>query len=197
MAIESRVVTVGGSDGSMPLDPDVTMAANSDKSIASQKAVKGYVDALRTSQVFTQALAGARVGATAGWVITGTNSGLIRVPASQTASTLVVPVSIPLKVGATILAYSVVAQVESAGGAVTLDVALWKSTNAAGDATEADIGSITQVAVTADAAVASSKTLAAPEVVAAGENFYFLVTATTAGSTDIALQGFTLTVTGV
>ena len=195
MSTHDKLVAVGGGSDTIPLDTDSTFAADSDKRVPTQKAVKAAFAAKHTAQVYTQACAGARVGGTAGWVITGTNSGLVRLPASQTASKLVVPLSFPLKVGSTISAYSVVSQIESAGGTATLDVALYKCTNVAGDVTEADIGSITQVSVTADTASTASKTLTSAEVVAAGETFYFLVTGTTAGSTDIALQGFTVTIT--
>jgi len=46
----------------------------------------------------------------------------------------------------------------------------------------------------ADTAVASAKT-GLTEVVAANETFYVLVSATTAASTDIDLQGVTVTIT--
>jgi hypothetical protein len=61
----------------------------------------------------------AKAGATAGWVITaGTNICHATLPASQTSSTLVVP--IPCNIGDTITAVSATGQVESAGGNVTL-----------------------------------------------------------------------------
>lgn len=140
-----------------------------------------------------------RAGATAGWAAPSahasmTNSGLVGLPASQTASTWVIPIT-GLKVGDTITAFKVAAQIESAGGAVTLDADLRKLTNAAANPTDASIGGITQVAVTADTAVASSKTLDTPEVVAADEQYYVLITGTTAGSTDVQLLGITLSVT--
>lgn len=140
-----------------------------------------------------------RVGATAGWAAPSahsgfTNSGVVGLPASQSASTFVIPLT-GLKVGDTITAFKVEAQVESAGGAVTLDADLRKLTNVAADITDASIGAITQVAVTADTKVESSKTLATPEVVAADEQYYVLLTGTTAASTDIQLLGITLSVT--
>lgn len=138
----------------------------------------------------------AKVGATAGWVVDAADDlGLLATcPASQTASTLVVPIS-GLKVGDTITAFSVVGQIESAGNTVTLDANLRKLTAAAADVTDASIDSITQISVTADTAVATSKTLGASEDVAADETFYVLLTATTGALTDIALQGLTVTVT--
>ena len=152
----------------------------------------------RTSQQYVQIAAGdCKVGATAGWVVAGAaNTALVTCPASQSASTLVIPIKVPLKVGWTITGFSVIAQIESAGGTVTLGADLRKHTNAAGDAADASVGTITQVSVVADTAVAAEK-VGLSEVVAAGENFYILVTATTAGSTDIALQGITLTATEI
>lgn len=139
---------------------------------------------------------GAKVGATAGWTVNAaTNIGyMATMAAGGTASTLVVPVD-GLKVGDTITSFKVLAQIESAGGAVTLDGDLRKITNVAADPTDASIGAITQIAVSADTASAVSKTLTTPEVVAAGETFYVLVTGTTAASTDIILLGITYTVT--
>jgi hypothetical protein len=138
-----------------------------------------------------------KVGGTAGWTVGGgaVNTGLTAtMAASQTAGTLVVPIT-GLKVGDTITAFSVVGQIESAGGTVTLDADLRKLTAAAADPTDASLGTITQISVTADAIISASKTLETPEVVAAGETFYVLLTGTTGASTDIALMGVTITVT--
>jgi len=152
-----------------------------------------------TAQSFTTSAAGlAKVGTTAGWVVAAAdNIALVTLPASQTASTLVIPVT-GLKVGWTITGFHLIGQIESAGGAVTLDADLRKMTAAAADVTDASIGAITQIAVAADTAITSTnstKTLVTPEVIAATESFYCLLTGTTAGSTDIAIQGLTLIVT--
>jgi len=138
-----------------------------------------------------------KVGATAGWTVGGgaVDVGhLATLPASQTGSTLVVLIT-GLKVGDTITSFKVNAQIESAGGAVTLDAVLYKRTAAAADFANANIGAITQVSVTADTKVSSSKTLATPEVVAADEAFYVLLTGTTAAATDVDLGAITVTVT--
>ncbi len=137
---------------------------------------------------------GAKIGTTAGWTIqTNDNLGLIATcPASRAAATLVIPIP-GLKVGNKITAFSVVGQIESAGNTVTLDADLRKHTAAAGDVTDASVGAITQISVTADAIISSSKT-GLTEVVAADETFYVLLTATTTALTDIALQGITVTV---
>jgi hypothetical protein len=99
-----------------------------------------------------------------------------------------------LTIGDTVTSFKVVAQIESAGNTATLDADLRKLTNAVGDPTDASIGAITQVSVTADTAVAAEKT-GLTEVVAATEALYVLLTATTAASTDIRLLGITYTVT--
>jgi len=44
MAISDRVVTVGGGGSDIPLDTDTTLAANSDRRIPTQKAMKSYAD---------------------------------------------------------------------------------------------------------------------------------------------------------
>ena len=154
---------------------------------------------IRASRQRLISAASGRVGATAGWAMPSahagfTNAGIAGLPASQTASTFVIPVE-GLYVGDTITAFSVVAQIESAGGAVTLDADLRKLSNAAANATDASLGAITQVAVSADTAVADSKTLGTAEVMAADEQVYVILTGTTAGSTDIQLLGITVTVT--
>jgi hypothetical protein len=142
---------------------------------------------------------GAKVGATAGWVVNaGNNISLATLPASQTSSTLILPINFPFKVGATITGFSVIGQIESAGGAVTLTAELRKHTAAAADVADASIaGLASNVSVTADAILSATNAVKTglTEVVAADETFYLLITATTAGSTDIALQGITLTVT--
>lgn len=136
----------------------------------------------------------AKAGATAGWVVAGaTNLSEATLPASQTGSTLVVPI-VGLRVGDIVTAFKVVAQIESAGGAVTLDADLRKLTNAAGDPVDASVGAITQVAVTADTAVAAAKT-GLSDIVGADERFYVLITATTAASTDIRFLNITVTTT--
>jgi len=154
---------------------------------------------IRAAQKYMTSAAGlAKAGATAGWVVAATdNVALVTLPASQTASTLVVPVT-GLKVGATITSFHLVGQIESAGGTVTVDAALRKMTAAAADVTDASLGAIVQVSAVEDtilSAANSAKTLDTPEVVAADETFYVLITATTDASTDIALQAVAVVVT--
>ena len=138
----------------------------------------------RTPQVGTRA----KVGATAGWVVAAADNlpYVGTLAASQTGSTLVIPID-GLEIGETITGFRVVAQVESAGGSVTIDGDLRAVTNVAADPTDASIGTMTQVSVTGDTAVSQAKTGLA-EVVASGKSYYLKITATTAAATDIILQ---------
>lgn len=138
----------------------------------------------------------AKVGTGAGWVVGAANNlpYVGTVAASQTAGTLVLPID-GLHVGDTITAFRIVAQIESAGGAVTLDADLRAVTNVAAEPTDASIQTMTQIAVTADTASSANTALATPEVVTSGKTYYVLLTATTAASTDIILQSCEITVT--
>jgi hypothetical protein len=140
-----------------------------------------------------------KVGGTAGWSVGGgaVNTGLTAtLPASQTGSKLVIPIP-GLKVGDTITSFHLIGQIESAGGTVTVDADLRKMTAAAADVSDASVGAITQLSVTADTIMSASNTAkgSLTEAVAADETFYVLLTATTGASTDIALQGVAITVT--
>lgn len=155
-------------------------------------------DVLRTRQYVIPICGNAKVGATAGWVVTaGTNICHATLPASQTASTLVVP--IPCDIGDKITAVSATGQVESAGGNVTLVMSVRKLTNAAADNTDAELGTDNVGTLAADT-ILSSANLAVTglsEIVAEGETIYALFTGTTAASTDIDLTGLIVTVTRV
>jgi len=126
------------------------------------------------------------VGGAAGFVVAN-NNGVATVAASQTAAKFVVPL-FGLNVGDKITGFRVSAQVESAGGTVTIDADLRKTANAAADPVASSIGAITQVSVTADTAVKAEKT-GLSEVVASDGHYYVLLTATTAASTDIQFIG--------
>jgi hypothetical protein len=131
-----------------------------------------------------------KVGATAGWVLgAASNISLATLPASQTASTLVVPVQ-GLRVGDRIMGFYAVGQVEAAGNEVGFTLALRKMTAAAADVTDSAVAALDEVLFFADATLSASNTRVADvsEVVGADESFYFLVTATTDAATDIALQ---------
>ncbi len=136
----------------------------------------------------------ARVGTTSGWVLGAIDTGVMgTVAASQTAGTLVVPIS-GLHVGDTITGFKIHAQVESAGGTVTIDGDLRHIDNTAADPVDASIGTITQVSVTADTAVAQSVG-SLSHVILVTDSYYILITATTAAVTDIQLINVTVTVT--
>lgn len=156
----------------------------------------------RTAQVyFVTAPGNAKVGATAGWTIAAaSDTSRVTMAAGGTASTLVIPIVAALKVGWTITGFYLVGQIESAGNVCTLDANMFKLTAAAADLTDASIGAITQISVTADTEISaanSTKTLVTPEVIAANESFYVLITGTTAASTDIDLMGVAVIVTEV
>ena len=154
-----------------------------------------------TQSYFVPAPGLAKVGAGAGWVVAAaSNTSRVTLPTAQTASTLVLPI-VGLKVGWTITGFHLVGQIESAGNAVTIDASLFKLTAAAADLTDASIGAITQIAVTADTEISaanSTKTLDTPEVVAANESFYLLITGTTTtADCDVDLMGAMIIVTEV
>ncbi len=140
---------------------------------------------------------GGKVGATAGWTV-GAASDLhsYLLPASQTNSTLVVPIG-GLKVGDIITGFSLVGQIESAANHATITADLRKLTAAAADLTDASVGAMAAALdVTADTIISAtnaSKT-GLTETVAADESFYVLLTGTTAANTDIALQGVLVTI---
>ena len=143
---------------------------------------------------------GAKIGATAGWAVNAADNknSLARCPASQTGSTLVIPLD-GLKVGDTITAFHLVGQIESAGGICTMDASIRKQTAAAADLTDGELaaGAMTQLSVTADTIMSSTNTAKSitADVVGADETFYMLLTCPTAASTDVDLQAIALTIT--
>lgn len=144
---------------------------------------------------------GAKIGATAGATVAHADdlASLFRVPASQTASTVVIPIP-GLKVGDIVTSFHLNGQIESAGNTATLDAALHKMTAVVGDNTDTAItgGGITQVSVTADTLLSSANTAPASmtaETLAAGESIFLLVTVTTAASTDVDVLNVVVTVT--
>lgn len=141
----------------------------------------------------------AKVGATAGWVITGgTNVNSATLPAGQTNSTLVIPVS-GLEIGDTVTAVAVVGQVESAGNNVTCTMDVRKLTAAAADLTDASLGTDNVGTLVADTLLNDTngnlKVTGLTEVMAQDESLYVLLTATTAASTDIDIMSLVATVT--
>lgn len=140
----------------------------------------------------------AKVGATAGWVITGgTNIDHATLPAAQTNATLVIGID-GLQVGDIVTAFAVCGQVESAGGNVTLIASLRKLTNAAADNVDAEIATDNVGTLTADTILSAANlgaTLGTPETVAADEKVYLLLTGTTAAATDIDITHAIITIT--
>ncbi len=140
----------------------------------------------------------AKVGATAGWVITaGTDKMHATMPAGVTAGTLVVPIS-GLFTGDIVTAVAVCGQVESAGNIATITLSVRKQTNAAADNTDAEIGTVSSGNLTSDTKITSANmgvTLGTAETLADDEALYALITATTAASTDIDLTHLVVTVT--
>lgn len=196
----TRTVTIPDSTGVMVLDSATQTLTN--KTLTSPALASPTITGTltRTAQKrihSTGARVGSGVGFLLGVALTSDMGLLSTLPAAATAAKLIVPIS-GLKVGDTITAFHLIGQIESAGGAVTLDADLRVLTAAAADVTDASLGSITQIAVTAYAAITvanSAKTLVTPEVVAADKTYYVLLTGTTAALTDIALQGVAVTVT--
>jgi len=131
--------------------------------------------------------------ATVGWVVTGTDKGLATLAASATADTLVIPIP-GVKIGDTITGFTITGQIESGGNTATVDADLRKLTTAAAGSADASVGAITQISKTADYKIDDAKT-GLTEVVASGESFYVLVTATTAASTDIECASIEVAIT--
>jgi len=148
------------------------------------------VGGFRTGQVYHYS--NGTPGATSGWA-TDNDTGTMKLPASQTAATLVIPLT-GLKQGDIITAFKVSGQIESAANTVTLDADLRATTAVAADLTDASIGAITQISKTADYKIADSKTGLSHTVIS-GNAYYVLLTGTTGASTDIDLQDIEVTVT--
>lgn len=138
----------------------------------------------------------AKIGATAGWSITGADTYTAALPQSQTSSTLLIPVN-GLEVGDTITDVAVHGKVTSAGNNVTLISSVRKLTATSGAITDVELGTDNIGTVTADALIGASnlKVTGLTEVMAGGESIYVLLTGTTAASTDIDISSLTVTVT--
>ncbi|MDD5010490.1 MAG: hypothetical protein PHQ00_00030 [Phycisphaerae bacterium] len=154
---------------------------------------------IRTGQQYVQTIGYCKVGSTGGWVVPAAADAahLATLPQSQTASTLVIPINIPLKVGYTITAWTINGQIDSGGNTATLDAKLYKHTEATAGFANAAIGSgMAQLSKTADYKVVEGES-GLSEVVAADESYYLLVTGTTAATTDIEIAGITVTVSEI
>ncbi len=190
----------GGNDNINALAEDAAFRVGPGKSamFLPTSATQWYVEdqADGVEQLIIPICGNAKVGATAGWVITaGTDKMHATLPASQTGSTLVVPID-NLCVGDTVTAVSVQGQVESAGNNVTLTMDVRKQTNAAADNTDASLATDNVGTLTSDTKITSAElgVSSLTEVLATDEALYVLLTGTTAASTDIDLTHLVVTV---
>jgi hypothetical protein len=141
----------------------------------------------------------AKVGATAGWVVGAANNQgkLATLPASQTASTLVIPI-VGLRVGDTITGFSLEGSLQSVGAAVSITGDLRMLTANAAGAVDSSVGAMAAaLSVVANTIVSSANATkqALAQVVAEGQSFYLLITATTAAVTTAEVQAVQLNVT--
>ena len=151
-------------DGHLDLDADTSVDVNSDFTYTGHK----------DSQVLT---ANAFNVVDSDW--TQQSDGSILLDQNKSAKKLVIPIS-GLKVGDEIAGFRIVGSIGAkAGGTSTLDADLRKITKASGSITDASVGSMTQIAAVADAAVDNGSTLGSAETVAADYQYYILVTGTT------------------
>lgn len=138
-------------------------------------------------------MAGAKVGATAGWTASsnGADTMVAALPASQTAATLVIPIT-GLLIGDTITSFYLTGEIIATGTADTLDASLHSQTAAAGVITDASLGSMTQfVSASANGVFnsANTKTILANEAtVTEGVSYYLLLTGTTASSNSLKIN---------
>lgn len=149
----------------------------------------------RDTQIYQFSAMSGRAGATAsvGYTNTGVDTNLVTLGASATNDTWVIPI-IGLHEGDVITAIGISGQAESAGNAFTVDYDLRATTAAAGDCSDAEIQSGTQLGASADTELAGTTAVGTPHTVIDGESYYMLITCTTAASTDIQLQHVTVTV---
>lgn len=133
-----------------------------------------------------------------GWIIAAdSDASLTTLPASQTSEELVIPITIPLKVGWIITAWTLNGQIESAGQTCTVDAQMYTQTDASGDVAIASVGSgMSQLSKTNDFKIVAGEG-GLTETVAAGESYLIKVLATTGSATDVALASITVTVTEI
>lgn len=186
MATGSGFTVEGLGDGDMSWPKDFALKNSSGTALFSADST-GVTGLTRVSQKRLVQV-GAKVGATSGGVVKAADNknSLYRVPASQTGSTIVVPIPF-LKVGDTLTGFHLVGQIESGGNTCTVDADLRKQTAAAADLTDASVGAMTQLSVVADTIMSATNTRKASlsDTVGADETFYVLITVTTAAATDV------------
>lgn len=134
---------------------------------------------------------GGRVGATSGWTFAPDTGALGQLPASNTGSTMVVPLD--LEEGDIIIGYNLHGQIEGDDGTGSIHVTMNKLTAAADDLTVSVLGAMSDDVTSqeADLLLSSSNTgvtLAVPEELTVDEVVYLVITGTTLSVTDIDLQ---------
>jgi hypothetical protein len=137
---------------------------------------------------------GAKVGATAGWLVNeASNSPLARCQDGTTGATLVIPVH-GLKLGDRINGFHLIGQVTILDP-VTLDCSLRKQMAAQADVSDALIASMAQLAISDNSVALSAINTSSPDfncVIADGETYYFLIAASVASDSSVNLQGVAL-----
>ena len=175
------------------------LAIADDYVVTAPASVSRTIDATSLTRLLLVPAINSQVGATAGWVITGVNDAIVRLPASQTSATLIIPIT-GLHIGETLSSVSVIGQVESAGGNVTCVLSVRKGVAVVGDFTDAELATGNVGTLTADTLLTQAGTplqaTGMTEVLAEGEFLYALLTATTAASTDIAIANLLVTYAG-
>ena len=151
----------------------------------------------RASQVYNYQPTG-KVGTTAGWVVGAANNlgKIATIPAAQTNSTLVLQLP-SYKVGQHIRSAFVNGSIQSGGNAGTILVDLRCLTAAAAGATDASLSVMAAaLSVTANTVLSVANTVVPTidHVVAAGESFYLLLTATTGAAVTEEVQNIGVTV---
>jgi hypothetical protein len=118
-------------------------------------------------------------------------------PAAQTASTLVIPVT-GVRVGDTITGFALEGSLQSVGAAVSITGELRMLTANAAGAVDSSVGVMAAaLSVVANTIVSSlnAAKVGLAQVVAEGQSFYLLITATTAAVTTAEVQAVQLNVT--
>lgn len=150
----------------------------------------------KTTLTKFSAQAVAKVGTTAGWVVSAANNlGVIAtIPAAQAASTLVLRIT-HMKDGDVISKFNLAGQLNIAA-ASTLDCQLRKMVPAAGSLTDSLVMAMTQISAAATPRVLddsnSLTVLTTPETVNGNATYYLLITATTGAGCDFGLLGAVL-----
>lgn len=163
----------------------ITQINGPDGTVLFQVTDSGVTKVVRAVQTLFKYTA-AKVGATAGWVVNAAADigKLATIPASQTNSTLVIPID-DLEPGDVIMGFGLEGSIQSAGntGTITFQLRKLARQGAGGAAVDSQVATLASpLSVTANTALIRSNafvTLATPYTVLEGESYYLLVTATT------------------